>query len=536
MTNKERKQIIFDCTYGTPEWRGQKMQEALGSLQRDLERLRHDGAQQGEEYKRHWQAWQGERLHSVTKPRAILSDLRLARLAQGMAYLLTAGELVLACFLGLMFGTNPGFLVLLALAAVIAPKSLLLIWHNETQPQLTKQRLKNWVLIPSLLTVIVAINLLFLARSVLGALALVLLPFFSGAFYLLALGAVGLSSGLFAMAFLLSWSQHAEKKFKATEQEALATERTLRQVQEIQREFHSADKQTMPLAAGMPWPAAQQEYGLVAPLPRATTAHVQRSLAALLLVGALWSVGCHTTADNATVLAAAPVVETPITSLDIYVDWSLSAAAQPLIQTVQTLLAGLSALAEKHRVQQVTVYQFGPSGWDAVEVTRLALPLRQSHTSNEAEQIFGQMKQAQTQQAQAAYHAQLQAALQTLTPASFLPPADFPEPPCTDLSGLFRRLASAHHAEQVINLVLTDGHDSCQPTLAQVRAPSAATVVILLPEQQRNDAPMPSDVQFEVRQEAIAQALPHALIVPYFGELNAAIAKACAQQAPQPKN
>ena len=47
MTNKERKQIIFDSTWGTPELRWQKIQEALPSLQRDLERLQHDGATLG---------------------------------------------------------------------------------------------------------------------------------------------------------------------------------------------------------------------------------------------------------------------------------------------------------------------------------------------------------------------------------------------------------------------------------------------------------------------------------------------------------
>ena len=541
MTNKERKQIIFDSTWGTPELRGQKIQEALPSLQRDLERLRHDGAQQCEEYKRHLQAWLCQRVNGVTKPRAILSDLRLAHLAKGIAYLLTAGELVLAFFLGILFGTNPGLLLLLALVAVVAPKSLLVIWHNEAQPQLTRKRLQNWVLIPSLLTVIVAINLLFLARSVMGALALLLLPFFSGAFYLLALGAIGLSSGLFAMAFLLSWSKHAEKKFKATEQEALATDRTRRQVQEIEKEMRAMeeDKRPMPQASPTTLPAAQQEYGLVAPLPKRSHSHVSRSLVSLLLLGALWCGGCDGQGDKSRVIAATPApanqAEAPATSLDVYVDWSLSAAAQPLSQAAQAILAALPAIAEKYRVSRLVIHQFGRSGWDAVEVTRLDLPVWQPGTANELGEIFGQVKGAQAQQAQAHYHEKLQAALQALTPASFLPPADFPEPPCTDLSGLFRRLAAARRAQPVINIVVTDGHDTCQQALAQVRELTAATVVVLLPEHERNAEPTPSDMQFKLRQEAIAQALPNVVIEPYFGDIGVAVEKASAHQPRQQK-
>ena len=539
MTNKERKQIIFDSTCGTPELRRQKIQEALPSLQRDLERLRHDGAQQCEEYKRHLQAWLCQRVSGVTKPRAILSDLRLARMAKGVAYLLTAGELVLAFFLGILFGTNPGFLLLLAIVAVVAPKSLLLIWHNEAQPQLTKKRLKNYVLIPSLLTVIVAINLLFLARSVMGALALLLLPFFSGAFYLLALGAIGLSSGLFAMAFLLSWSKHAEKKFKVTEQEAMATERARRQVQEIEKELQAEDarEQAISPASRATLPAAQHEYGLVVPLPKKGNSKVNSSLFSLFLLGALWYGGCdlHPEKSGATTVTFAAVSpeEVPSTNLEVYVDWSLSTASQPLSQAAQAIVVALPAIAEKHHVNRLTIHQFGQSGWNAVEITRLDLPDVAIGEESEAVKIFGQMKEAQLQQAQAQYHTKLQAALQPLNPALFLPPADFPEPPCTDLAGLFRRLASVRRANRTINIVVTDGHNTCQPELPQIKEISAATVVVLLPEQERKAEPTPADVQFNLRQEAITQALPSAVIAPYFGDINVAVEKACANQIKQ---
>ncbi|MBL8208278.1 MAG: hypothetical protein JNM09_28860 [Blastocatellia bacterium] len=536
MTNKELKQIMFDCTCGTPELRWQKMQEAQLSLQREMERLRHDGAAQCEEYKRHLQAWLCQRINGLVKPRTILSDLRLARLAQGIAYLLTAGELVLACFLGLTLHTNPGFLLLLAIVAVVAPKSLLLIWHNEAQPQLTKKRLRNWVLVPSLVTVIVAINLLFLARSVLGALALLLLPFFSGAFYLLALGAVGLSSGLFAMAFLLFWSKHAEKKFKATEQEAMNTERVYRQVQEIEKELRGAESPSaMPTPAPATLPAAEHEFGLITPLPKKTPAVVSRSLFSLLLIGALWGGGCATH-EPSTVLAkttatptaaVTPIATVPSATLEVYVDWSLSTATQPLRQAAQALLTALPTMVEQQHIERLVFYQFGAHGWDAVEVTRLEFPRRQASAENEMGHLFGPVQEAQSAQAQTQYHDQLQATLQSLQASSFLPPADFfPEPPCTDLVGLLHRLAAAPPTTRRINILITDGHETCQQKLPSVATLTAPTIVILLPEEERSETPTPSDVQFNLRREALAQAVPNAVIVPYFHDLNAAIVTA----------
>ena len=80
------------------------------------------------------------------------------------------------------------------------------------------------------------------------------------------------------------------------------------------------------------------------------------------------------------------------------------------------------------------------------------------------------------------------------------------------MTGLFRRLAVAQPAAPVINIVITDGHETCQKGLPVVGKLTAPTVVILLPEQERSETATPSDEQFSVRQEAIAQALPSAAI------------------------
>ena len=82
---------------------------------------------------------------------------------------------------------------------------------------------------------------------------------------------------------------------------------------------------------------------------------------------------------------------------------------------------------------------------------------------------------------------------------------------------------------------MTDGHNTCQPELAQVREMTAATVVVLLPEQERNAQATPSDMQFKLRQEAIAPALPNVVIEPYFGDIGVAVEKASATQPRQQK-
>jgi hypothetical protein len=284
-------------------------------------------------------------------------------------------------------------------------------------------------------------------------------------------------------------------------------------------------------------PAAEQEYGLVTPLPKQAPTVVRRSLFSVLLVGALWGGGCATQEHASAVLAkttttptptaaVTPLTAIPPATLEVYMDWSLSAAAQPLQQAVQALLTALPTMVEQQRIQRLVLYQFGAHGWDAVEVARLDFPGQHAGAANEMGKLFGPVQEAQTAQAQTQYHNQLQTALQTLPVSSFLPPADFPEPPCTDLAGLLRRLATAPPGTRRINLVITDGHDTCQKGLPSVGTLTAPTVVILLPEAEQSETPTPSGQQFSRRQEAIAQAVPSAVIVPYFHDLGEAIANA----------
>jgi hypothetical protein len=259
---------------------------------------------------------------------------------------------------------------------------------------------------------------------------------------------------------------------------------------------------------------------------------VRRSLFSVLLVGALWGGGCATKDHASTVLAKTTTTPlptaavTPPATLEVYMDWSLSAATQPLQQAVQALLTALPTMIESQRIQRLVLYQFGAHGWDAVEVARLDFPGQHAGAANEMGKLFGPVQEAQTAQAQTQYHNQLQTALQTLPVSSFLPPADFPEPPCTDLAGLLRRLAAEQSAARRINVVITDGHDTCQKELPSVGTLAAPTVVILLPEAEQSETPTPSDLQFSLRQEAIAQAVPSAVIVPYFHDLAEAIANA----------
>ena len=524
MKTSSLKQIEFDCLNGSLAQRRRKCRESLVILHQEMTRLRAEARHQCADYKETKEAWTSQRVEGLPRPLALPQDIRDGRLAFAGAFVLAALELVLAFFIAIGMGSNPLFFVLLALVMIFFLKAGLIIgWRNPAQPQQTRRRLTRSVIWPSIVLTLLAAVTLTLARTALGLLALALTGLLNLTLGLLSLGVLGLSAGFFAMGHLLFWSLFAEKKFRATEQEAAHTEMILRQVEQLECELATEVSPGQALAAAKTATGVLSEQRFDHGAPRDQERGVILSLAPLLL-GMLLFGGCTPPPQTA---ASVPSPEAP-PRLEIYLDWSLSAEMTPFSEAVNSLLAALPAIINELRAGRLTIYQFSRSGWAARELVRIELPTMAPPPGDEAAALFGQVKSAQQQQAVAAWRTQLEKSLRDLTAEKLLPPSGQPEPRCTDLQGVLRRVTTDSGPQRRVAILLTDGHDTCSRKLTPVAAgnPQTSLVVMLLPERATNAAGRLSAAEFDERRAELSQAVPGAVVRPYFDDLIGAVKQA----------
>jgi hypothetical protein len=550
MKNSELKEIIFACTHGAPELRRRKAAEAKLRLGQDVARLRDKAAAQCEEFRRRLEAWTSSAVSGTPRPLTIEQDRRDARLVNLIAWVLTVTELALTFWLAVVFGIPPLFLLLLAVVAIFALKAgLLAVWRNDAQPQETRLRLRNFVIIPSLVVTMLSAAALVFARGVGGAAVLLLLPLLNLALCALSLGCLGLAAGLFALGYLLLWSHYAERRFNAVEREAVENLRVLRQVEKIEEEL-KAERTGPPAppaapAAGSTSSLQEQAARVGAPLFEKDRSAIKKatSLLPLALFIALLSGGCSLPGGATGAAAAgdpATATVTPArgaagqetaaqeTAMEVWLDWSLSTEAGAYREAVKALIAGLPEVAARHRVVRFAAYQFAGSGWNATELLRLDLPVPEQAETSETGAIFG--RNAQREQAERRYAAQLREKLAEVTEAKLLP-GEVGEPRCTDLQGALSRIAQVRRPLRRIVVLLTDGQDTCSRRLRPVSLASAnaAVVVMLLPEHSRREAQPLAHESWEETRAKLAQALPGAAIIPHFadplGAVNDALAK-----------
>src|SRR5207237_6044765 len=100
------------------------------------------------------------------RPVGIEQDLRDARVINLIAVFLTLTELVLTVVVSLVFAVSAPFLLLVALVSIFALKvGLLALWRNPQQPQQTRQRLRRYIIAPSLVVTMLALGALVFART-----------------------------------------------------------------------------------------------------------------------------------------------------------------------------------------------------------------------------------------------------------------------------------------------------------------------------------------------------------------------------------
>lgn len=556
MKTKELKKIMFTCNNGSPELRLNRAAESKLRLSQEITRLRDKAAGQCGEFGQRLEAWTSTHVNSTRRPLTIEQDRRDARLINAIAWVLTVTELALTFFMASVFGIPPLFLLLLAIVAIFALKAgLLAIWRNEMLPQETKRRLRNVVIIPSLIVTVLSAAVLIFARGVGGVLALLLLPFLNLALCALSLGCLGLAAGLFALGYLLLWSHYSEQRFNAVEREAIETLRVLRQVGKIEEELKTGRPGLSTSTALVSPNSLQAQTSQVgSPLSTQSKAIVRNgsSLLPLILLIAFHSAGCSLMSNGATASLTgsvpAPTSATreqslsaaktePNTELEIWLDWSLSTEATAYREAVKALIAALLEVTAQHRVVRITAYQFGNNGWNASEILSLELPVPQQSEASEAAALFGQVRKEQEQQAQQQQSGQLREKLAGITESKLLP-GQIKEPDCTDLQGVFGRIAENRRPQRRLVILLTDGHDTCSRQLRPVSLSSAnaAVVVVLLPEYSRKKNQSLSYQTWEQTRAKLMQALPGAVVIPHFADPVSAISETLAKSAHQQSN
>jgi hypothetical protein len=160
----------------------------------------------------------------------------------------------------------------------------------------------------------------------------------------------------------------------------------------------------------------------------------------------------------------------------------------------------------------------------------LTLPKPQPvNRGGEAGELFSNVKKALVKQAEAEaaevegkarqeYQTQVAQSLASVTETVLLPSTDMPEPSCSDVNGVLHRITATTSAKPRLVLLITDGHESCVPTLQSIQPPKGpiTVVTILIPEKVVGKKhKVRSYDQFETRSAALVQAAPWADVHPY---------------------
>lgn len=565
------KQITFNVNNGAPEMRLKAAEEAIPDLRQEQHRLSDKARSHCREFATTLAAWTSRDVGEALRPVGVEQDLRDARLIKLIAVFLTLTELALTVVVSLVFAVSAPFLLLVALVSILALKvGLLALWRNPLQPQQTRQRLRRYIIGPSLVVTMLALGVLVFARSA-GVLALLLLPLINLALCSLSLGCLGLAAGLFALGYLMSWSKHAEQRFNALEREAVETSKVLQRVEKVAEELRATQTQRQAVRATPAQPQRvaapnvmqprQAPVGVAEGVPR-PSATVRQQVSWLALFGCalvLSGSGCKVndgltqmaSAQNevATSAKAAPAASTPVTQrgeglwLELWLDWSRSADDQSFGEAVRTLIAALPEMVLAHGITRVTAHQFSDRGWSAPEIFSLDLPLAEPVAPDEASALFGGAKKQQEAQARAQQLARLRQALAVITPEKLLP-GNVVEPPCTDVRGCLLRIAASARAQRRLVVMITDLDDSCSHQLPELSLATANTalVVVILPE-----LPPPAAITIGNREHSspdqlwlhrraeLLRAVPDAVAIPAFGDPRDAVKQALANFSNQPK-
>jgi hypothetical protein len=242
MKAKNLRRLMRSYSTGAPGRRLRKAKEAYTTYALDAKRLRNSLYQQEVEYTRTREAWESTRINGLLHPQEIDHQVREGQLMGYAAWVLMIGELGAFWVIASNFDVSPYFFLILAIILTFAAKaSLIAILNKPLQPVESKRRFRLYAIIPAAAMVLMAGVVLLFSRAAQGEWALTMEVLINIALFLLSFGCLGLSAGLFATSYLLSWSRRAERKYRATEDELMLTVREGHKVTDIIRSLEGGN-------------------------------------------------------------------------------------------------------------------------------------------------------------------------------------------------------------------------------------------------------------------------------------------------------
>lgn len=250
---------------------------------------------------------------------------------------------------------------------------------------------------------------------------------------------------------------------------------------------------------------------------------------ALVVSLALTMIGCDLSTES-----AAKQIDGPARSeLEVDFDWSGSADRESMKEFSQSFIDLIPVIVEQYLVSNFTARQFGKDGWNAPKIASIDFPLLQQADVGEAGSLMGKVKKEKEVEMLTRHRSRIREHLSGIDAEKLTAPADLPEPVCTDLNGVLRRMAVSSGKLRRIFIVVTDGHESCTDSIAPLNPLSggSALVVVLLPEESQANVRTLNYEQYEKRSAEFRRALPWAVIIPPFEDLSKAIAEARVKSA-----
>ncbi len=515
MKKPDLNKIVDQVTTGHPEQRLAAARAALALLYEYLRWLATNLRRQREDFRRALEAWDGRYIHEEIAPYALQQDVDQGRKIRLYAWVAMFAELGLTFFMALTFSVPVLFALTMAVVAIYVTKAIMMaLWSNKLRPQDQIHRLRKFIIAPFGLFMLGSLAILLLAQRSAGGLLLLLAGLLNASLFGVGFGLLMVASGLLCYSEAMLWSQRAELRYRQLYTEAAEANKVYEYVQRVIREL------TPPAPPVITAPPAAPDFlnGFGNSEPRRAKALV-RAGAPLLLGFVLLSSACQgvpvgsVTPNIETPAAAAPV---PIaaTEMRVLVDGSFSNHPQMLADAVKHLLHELAQVVESQHITRFVSFYFGRDGWAATKTLELDLPTPRTTERSEPSEVFGRLRDEQKAGALKNYRAELHDALKNITATQLLPPAGTPEPPCTDLNGVFANLTATRSNPHRLVVLISDGHENCAAALRPVKLPSQTRlIIVLLPEDTAKAGGQPQYLAVEARRQQLQQAVPQALIV-----------------------
>ena len=532
---RELAKLKAQVQYGHPEKRIQKLRDAILQLTHLDTRLEAEKNTLYRFFRTELEKWSGYFADvKEIRPIAIPEDMWRARLFRGGAI----ACMILEAGIGGLIATTIGFpwwsgALLAALLVILFHAGFSFAFDELDEPKKTYHRIKRWLLIPSFLITLLSLLFLLFDRTVPESWVPQLLLGISMSLWSTTVGLLLFGAALLTAAHVRGWSG----RFKESYDSQVA-------LQDMTRSLHGefagqlalleSTSQARPASAPAEGPGEAVE-GEAADSAQSAAPNGRAPVAVLLAV--LFFSACTTpdVSSGVSSTATTPTASVRCRDLDIYIDHSGSCSETPFINTVRALLEQLPAIVATWDVcGTLRVIPWAQDGWNAQETLTIQLPALKVVTSqsetNQSGEVFALLPNlekamnehlaAQTAEEEAQARREHQENIrQVLAPVAeqvLLPPANAPEPRCSDLNGILRRVALTTGPQPRLAVLVTDGHETCAPPIQAVPAPEGEVIaaIILVPEKPSQKKHI-GYTQFETRKAELMDVAPWSIVLPY---------------------